>query len=130
MPVVGEHITVVYESGDHTAQEKSWRTILLFAAALFMLFILGYVLLMIIAYSLKRDMEPYKTFASMLIFKVALPLGTMAMFSMLFYSIFAYFFLGNPRGLPLWAIVLCSFFALSLLPLIYHILTDWKAYKK
>lgn len=130
MPVVGEHITVVYESGDHTAQEKSWRTILLFAAALFMLFILGYVLLMIIAYSLKRDMEPYKTFASMLIFKVTLPLGTMAMFSMLSYSIFAYFFLGNPRDLPLWAIVLCSFFALSLLPLIYHILTGWKAYKK
>ncbi|MFX9688563.1 xanthine permease, partial [Acinetobacter baumannii] len=80
-------ITVVYESGDHTAQEKSWRTILLFAAALFMLFILGYVLLMIIAYSLKHDMEPYKTFASVLIFKVMLPLGTMAMFSMLSYSI-------------------------------------------
>ncbi|MFX8410560.1 xanthine permease, partial [Acinetobacter baumannii] len=36
----------------------------------------------------------------------------------------------NPRDLPLWAIVLCSFFALSLLPLIYHILTGWKAYKK
>lgn len=93
-----------------TPHKKSWRTILLFAAALFMLFILGYVLLMIIAYSLKRDMEPYKTFASTLIFKVTLPLGTMAMFSTLSYSIFAYFFLGNPRDLPVWAIGLCFFF--------------------
>jgi hypothetical protein len=130
MPVVGEHITVVYENGDHTAQEKSWRTILLFTAASFMLFILGYVLLIIIAYSLNRNMEPYKIFASTLIFRVTLPLGTTAMFAMLSYSIFAYFFLGNPRHLPVWAIGLCSFFALCLLPLIYHILTGWKAYKK
>jgi len=130
VPIVGEHITVVYESGDHTAQEKSWRTILLFTAALLMLFILGYVLLMIIAYSLNRNMEPYKTFASTLIFRVTLPLATTAMFAMLSYSIFAYFFLGNPRNLPVWAIGLCSFFALCLLPLIYHILTGWKAYKK
>ncbi|MDO3664292.1 xanthine permease [Acinetobacter higginsii] len=130
VPVVGDHIQVVYETGDHSAQEKSWRTGLLFAATLFMLFIMGYILVMIIAYALNRNMEPYKAFANVLIFRITLPLGTMAMFGMLSYSVFAYFFLGNPQNIPIWAIAMCSFFALCLLPLIYHILTGWKAYKK
>ena len=100
VPVVGDHIQVVYEAGDQSAQEKSWRTGLLFAATLFMLFIMGYILVMIIAYALNRNMEPYKAFANVLIFRITLPLGTMAMFGMLSYSAFAYFFLGNPHDLP------------------------------
>ncbi|AQV14441.1 xanthine permease [Acinetobacter pittii] len=130
VPLVGEHITVVYESSDHTAQEKSWRTILLFAAALFMLFIIGYILVMIIAYALNRNMDPYTALAKFLIFRITLPLGTMAMFGMLSYSVFAYFFLFNPQNIPVWAAAICGFFSLCLLPLIYHILTGWKAYKK
>lgn len=129
VPIVGDHIRVAYQSGDQSAQEKSWRTILLFTAVLFMLFILGYVLLMIVAYSLNRNMEPYKAFANILIFRVTVPLGTTVMFSMLSYSVFAYFFLGNPNNLPIWAVAICGFFALCLLPVIYHILTGWKAYR-
>lgn len=130
VPVVGDHIQVVYKAGDHSAQEKSWRTGLLFAAVLFMLFIMGYILIMIIAYALNRNMEPYKEFANVLIFRITLPLGTMAMFGMLSYSVFAYFFLGDPQNLPVWAVAICGFFALCLLPLIYHILTGWKAYRR
>lgn len=130
VPVVGDHIQVVYETGDQSAQEKSWRTGLLFAATLFMLFIMGYILVMIIAYALNRNMEPYKAFANVLIFRITLPLGTMAMFGMLSYSAFAYFFLGNPHDLPVWVVAICGFFTLCLLPLIYHILTGWKAYKR
>ena len=129
-PIIGDHLTVVYKDGDHNAQEKSWRSMLLFAAALFMLFILGFILLMIIAYGMNREMKPYKAFASFLIFRVTLTLGTMAMFAMLSYAVFAYFFLGNPRDLPVWVVAICGFFALCLLPLIYHILTGWKAYKR
>lgn len=130
VPMVGDHIQVVYETDDQSAQEKSWRSMLLFAAALFMLFILGFILLMIIAYGMNREMKPYKAFASFLIFRVTLTLGTMAMFAMLSYAVFAYFFLGNPRDLPVWVVAICGFFALCLLPLIYHILTGWKAYKR
>ena len=129
-PIIGDHLTVVYKDGDHNAQEKSWRSMLLFAAALFMLFILGFILLMIIAYGMNREMKPYKAFASFLIFRVTLTLGTMAMFAMLSYAVFAYFFLGNPHDLPVWVVAICSFFSLCLLPLIYHILTGWKAYRK
>lgn len=129
-PIIGDHLTVVYKDGDHNAQEKSWRSMLLFAAALFMLFILGFILLMIIAYGMNREMKPYKAFASFLIFRVTLTLGTMAMFAMLSYAVFAYFFLGNPRDLPVWVVAICGFFSLCLLPLIYHILTGWKAYKR
>lgn len=129
-PVVGDHITVVYGAGDQTVQEKSWRTGLLFAATLFMLFVMGYILVMIIAYGLNRDMAPYRRFANLLIFRVTIPLGTMAMFAMLSYSVFAYFFLGNPRDLPVWVVAICGFFSVCLLPLIYHILTGWKAYEK
>lgn len=130
VPVVGDHIQVVYEAGDQSAQEKSWRTGLLFAATLFMLFIMGYILVMIIAYALNRNMDPYKALANFLIFRITLPLGAMAMFGMLSYSIFAYFFLSNPQKIPIWAAAICGFFALCLLPLIYHILTGWKAYKE
>ncbi|MHA3983891.1 xanthine permease [Acinetobacter venetianus] len=128
-PIIGDHLTVVYKDGDHNAQEKSWRSILLFAAAVFMLFILGFVLLMIIAYGMNREMKPYKAFASFLIFRVTLTLGTMAMFAMLSYAVFAYFFLGNPRDLPVWVVAICGLFSVCLLPLIYHILTGWKAYR-
>lgn len=130
VPVVGDHIQVVYEAGDQSAQEKSWRTGLLFAATLFMLFIMGYILVMIIAYALNRNMDPYKALANFLIFRITLPLGTMAMFGMLSYSVFAYFFLGNPQNIHVWAAAICGFFALCLLPLIYHILTGWEAYRK
>ncbi|WP_436862301.1 xanthine permease [Acinetobacter haemolyticus] len=130
VPVVGDHIQVVYEAGDHSAQEKSWRTGLLFAATLFMLFIMGYILVMIIAYALNRNMDPYKAFANFLIFRITLPLGTMAIFGMLSYSVFAYFFLGNPQSIPVWAVAICGFFSLCLLPLIYHILTGWKVYRE
>ena len=130
VPVIGDHITVVYEAGDHAAQEKSLRSILLFAATFFMLFILGYILLTIIAYGLNRNMKPYAAFASFLIFRITIPLGTMTIFAMLSYSVFAYFFLGNPVNLPIWAVGAFSFFAFCLLPLIYHILTGWKAYRK
>ena len=129
-PIIGDHLTVVYKDGDHNAQEKSWRSMLLFAAALFMLFILGFILLMIIAYGMNREMKPYKAFASFLIFRVTLTLGTMAMFAMLSYAVLAYFFLGNPRDLPVWVVTICGFFSLCLLPLIYHILTGWKVYRK
>ncbi|HBO72059.1 MAG TPA: xanthine permease, partial [Acinetobacter sp.] len=33
VPMIGDHLTVVYKDGDHNAQEKSWRSMLLFAAA-------------------------------------------------------------------------------------------------
>lgn len=130
VPVIGEHIQIVYAAGDDHAQEKSLRSVLLQLCALFMVFILGFVLLCIFAYSLGRDMQPYRTVALFILMKIVIPLGTMAMFSMLCYSIFAYFYLGNPNELPFWVIGLCGFFALMLLPLLYHILTGWKAYQK
>jgi len=84
---------------------------------------------MIIAYGMNREVKPYKAFASFLIFRVTLTLGTMAMFAMLSYAVFAYFFLGNPRDLPVWVVAICGLFSVCLLPLIYHILTGWKVYR-
>lgn len=45
MPIVGEHIQIVYAFGDHQAQEKSIRSVLLLLCALLMVFLLGFVLL-------------------------------------------------------------------------------------
>ena len=126
IPIIGDHIQVVYEDGDQSVQEKSWRSVLLLAASAFIVFIMGFILLLIIVYSLNKNMEPYKAFAKVLIFRVTLPLAVMTMFSLLSYSVFAYFFLGNPNDVPIWAIGICCFFILALLPLIYHILTSAK----
>lgn len=82
------------------------------------------------AYSFGRDMQPYRKAVIFIIMEIVVPLGTMAMFSMLCYSGFTYFYLGNPNELPIWGIGICILFALMLLPLLYHILTGWKAYKE
>ncbi|MEB3753976.1 xanthine permease [Acinetobacter sp. MD2(2019)] len=59
IPVVGDSITIVYAQGDQRVAEKSIRSFILYFAASFMLFILGFILIAIIAYGLNRDMTTY-----------------------------------------------------------------------
>lgn len=127
-PVIGEQLTIVYETGDRQAQEKSLRSVLLLAAAGFMLLLIGYVLLAMIAYALNWNMQPFRTFTGILVMRIIIPLGTMSMLAMLAYVPFKYFFLGNPNQFPIWAIVICSVFSIMLLPVIYHFLTGWTAF--
>ncbi|MEB3754860.1 hypothetical protein [Acinetobacter sp. MD2(2019)] len=57
---------------------------------------------------------------------MVIPLGSMSMFAMLLYVLFEYFFLGDPQELPFWVVILCAFFVLMLMPLIYHIFSKGK----
>lgn len=119
-PVIGEHIKVLYADGDNIVQELTIRNYILQFAAFFMTFIMVSILYSIFAYAMNFNMKPLQKFWHILIFRITIPLATTAMFACFIYVIFEYFFLGNPNAHPIWLAIICSVFALALLPVIIH----------
>lgn len=119
---IGKIVTVGYTENDQTAYEKSFRSGLLYAAATLMLFILWFLSIWIIAYSFKVQTDKYLAFAQFLIFRIVLPIGITSMFCMLVYVLFEYYFLGDPKKRPIWAVAICILFSISLLPVLYSLI--------
>lgn len=122
VPSVGDHLTVVYAQGDTQAQEKSLRSILLLCAAGFMLFLLGFALLATTAYGLNKNMQSFIRLSGILVAKVIVPVAVLAMFALLSYIPFQYLALSNPMHTQKWAMLVCLFFAMMMLPLIYNLI--------
>lgn len=122
IPVVGDHISVVYAPGDKQAQEKSWRSVLLLGVSTILLTLLGFALLACIAFARNQPMQNFVNASATLFGKLIVPGAVLAIAGMLWYVPFQYLILGNPLCMAKWAMLVCLFFAMMMLPLIYNLI--------
>lgn len=125
IPAVGDHITVVYAPGDTQAQEKSVRSVLLMLVSSFLLFLLGFALLACIAYARNQPMQQFMQLSATVFGKLLVPCAVFIIAGMLWYVPFQYLILGNPLCMARWAMLVCLFFAVMMLPLIYNLIESW-----
>lgn len=122
IPAVGDQITVVYAPGDKQAQEKSFRSVLLLGVSVFLLALLGFALLASIAYARNQPMQQFMQLSATVFGKLIVPGAVLAIAGMLWYVPFQYLILGNPLCMAKWAMLVCLFFAMMMLPLIYNLI--------
>ena len=125
IPAVGDHITVVYAPGDTQAQEKSFRSVLLLGVSVFLLALLGFALLACIAYARNQPMQQFMQLSAIVFGKLLVPGAVFIIAGMLWYVPFQYLILGNPLCMAKWAMLVCLFFAVMMLPLIYNLIESW-----
>lgn len=125
IPAVGDHITVVYASGDTQAQEKSVRSVLLLLVSTLLLSLLGFALMACIAFARNQPMQNFVNASATLFGKLIVPGAVLAIAGLLWYVPFQYLILGNPLCMTKWAMLVCLFFAVMMLPLIYNLIKSW-----
>lgn len=88
IPVVGEHINVVYEPGDEKAEEKSWRSVLLLIVSSVLLLLLGFALYGCIAFARNQNMRQFMQASGALFAKVVVPAGVVTLLVLLLCAMF------------------------------------------
>ena len=126
IPAVGEHITVVYAVGDEKAQEKSFRSVLMMIVSAFLLSLLGFALLASVAYARNQPMQQFIQLSATIFGKLIVPGAVLIIAGMLWYVPFQYLILGNPLCIAKWAMLVCLFFAVMMLPLIYNLISSYR----
>lgn len=111
---IGSTINIGYRKGQSMAEEFSLTKLFLMCGLSVMMLILGYIVVAAIQYASGRNMKKTMNFGSKLLLQFLVPLGMIAMFSMLSFALYQYF-TGQKPDMPLWAVILCSFFAFVLL---------------
>lgn len=127
-PGIGKMVTVLYETGASKVYERSLRSIGLLIGGGVLLTIEGYFLLLMVVYALGYDVGNFAALGVRAAIYGLVPLGAVFMFSAFVYVAYAYVFLNNPDGHPLWVAALCGFFTLALLPLFFQYLKSFFAF--
>lgn len=110
---IGEAVTVGYKPGMEIAEELSGNKYMLIGGAAVLLFIMGYFALGGIAYALGWRMKPFYNFGMSLLLYFIFPLAMLFLLGGMGYAVVLYF-MGQKPDMPLWAVVVCSFFCLVL----------------
>jgi hypothetical protein len=110
---IGEVVEVVYKPGMEAAEELSGGKYLLVAGGAVMLLIMGYFAIAGILYAMGARMAAYYRFGMNGLLYFILPLGMLFMLGALGYAVVLYF-VGSKPDMPVWAVVVCSFFCLVL----------------
>lgn len=109
----GAYITVLYQPGMDTAEELSGSKYVLIGGACMGLLLMGYLLIAGIAYAMGRSMRPFLKVGMGLLLYLVFPVGMLFLLGGISYALFRYF-TGQKPDMPLWAVVLCCFFAFIL----------------
>jgi len=108
-PVIGKRITIAYEDGKVNMVTPAAFGLLTGLAVIVM--ILGYIFVSIICYVLGIKPKWLDVFGTV-VFSVVIFGGMLFMFGAMVYGVFKYFQPGS--DMPLWAMLVCAFFALML----------------
>lgn len=109
----GVSLTVGYKPGMDTAEELSGNKYILIGGACVMLLIMGYFALGGIAYAMGWRMRPFYRFGAGLLLYFIFPLAMLSLLGAMSYVVTLYF-MGQKPDMPVWAVVICSFFSLTL----------------
>ncbi|WP_118972675.1 DUF3592 domain-containing protein [Taibaiella koreensis] len=115
---IGALLTVGYRPGMDNAEEFSTSKYLLVGGGTLMLLILAYFSIAAIAYASGAGMEKLTRTGVKLLLFLVVPLVMLAFMAGLGYAVIAYF-RGDKPDMPVWALAICIFFILVLLPSFY-----------
>ncbi|MGF6849809.1 hypothetical protein QFZ51_005044 [Chitinophaga sp. W3I9] len=112
-PDIGEVITVGYEPGMSAAGEFSTSKYLLMSGAAVMLLVMGYFAIGGILYAMGWRMASFFNSGMILLLYFIIPLAMLFMLGGMGYAVVQYF-MGLRPDMPVWAVVVCTFFCLVL----------------
>ncbi len=110
-PVIGDKVTVAYRSGE-PLQVISLASIGLYIGLVVMLLILGFILTKVLFFTLGRKSKGLDKFGGVLLVYIIIGGSMLGMLAAMVYGVFSYFQPGS--DMPLWAMLVCVFFSLTL----------------
>lgn len=110
-PVIGSTVTVAYLPGEGV-QVISVASIGLYIGLAVMLLILGFILMRVLFYVLRRNSVGLDSFGAGLIGYVVIGGSMLGMLAGMIYGVYSYFQPGS--DMPLWAMLVCAFFSVVL----------------
>lgn len=112
---VGTHITVVYKKGMSRAEELSGSKLLLMGGGLVILAVMVYFLAAGFAFAIGAQMRVFWKIGTGAVIYCMIPAGMLFLLSGISYALVLHFRGEMRHPMPLWAVILCSFFATVLL---------------
>lgn len=111
---IGDIVKVGYRPGMKTAEELSAGKYILMGGGALMLLIMGYFVIGGIMYAMGARMAVFYRFGMNLLLYVVFPVAMLFLLGGMGYALVLYF-MGMKPDMPVWAVVVCSFFCLILL---------------
>lgn len=121
-PKIGTKLSVVYPPGASQFQERSPRSIGLLAGVGVMMIFIGYSLYLIVAYGAGRNIDNAIRKGIFVIMYGLVPTVVLLMEIGFWVVPYRYWMQDNPEQWSMWEVVLCSLFAVALLPLLLKLL--------